>query len=252
MRHPRGLIDMTGMKFGHLTVIEYAGSSNDNSSNWKCKCICGKEIIRQRWRLLKSKRNASCGCVDCFSPYWEGPGKAKDYIGKKFGWFTVIGSVSGKDGKEWQCKCRCGAIVNKKTNLLNRDNIHPEFNCGCHRHGYKKGGFEEIAINQVISGIISTAKRRGLEININKQDIIDIINKPCHYCGTIGGNVKRSFKGPWIGKEFRYNGIDRIDSKKGYDTGNIVPCCGECNEGKMDRSPEMYIAHCRKVVEYNS
>ena len=31
MRHPRGLIDMTGMKFGHLTVIEYAGSSNDTA-----------------------------------------------------------------------------------------------------------------------------------------------------------------------------------------------------------------------------
>lgn len=39
------LIDLTGQKFGHLTVIERDFSSTKNAK-WKCRCDCGKEIIK--------------------------------------------------------------------------------------------------------------------------------------------------------------------------------------------------------------
>ena len=36
------LIDLTGMKFGNLTVIERAENSKDGHVRWNCVCNCGK------------------------------------------------------------------------------------------------------------------------------------------------------------------------------------------------------------------
>lgn len=34
--------NMTGLQFGRMTVIEYAGKSKSNATLWTCKCNCGK------------------------------------------------------------------------------------------------------------------------------------------------------------------------------------------------------------------
>lgn len=56
------LIDLTGQRFGRLTVIERAGSDNFGEATWICKCDCGvkKEI---RGKDLRSGHTRSCGCL---------------------------------------------------------------------------------------------------------------------------------------------------------------------------------------------
>lgn len=58
-RGPDGRIlpdDLTGMKFGRLTPIEYI-----SKRGWICKCDCGKTTIaKPQW--LKEARMVSCGC----------------------------------------------------------------------------------------------------------------------------------------------------------------------------------------------
>ena len=49
--------DLTGQKFGRLTVIKYVGCGK-----WLCKCICGNEKII-RGDKLKSGNTKSCGCI---------------------------------------------------------------------------------------------------------------------------------------------------------------------------------------------
>jgi len=57
------LIDLTGQKFGRLTVIErsYPNAKN-RSTRWLCKCDCGTEKIILR-DSLKSGKTRSCGCL---------------------------------------------------------------------------------------------------------------------------------------------------------------------------------------------
>lgn len=55
------LIDLTGKKFGRLTVVERAGERNNGAVNWLCKCSCGGEIIVEGTQLRRSK-TVSCGC----------------------------------------------------------------------------------------------------------------------------------------------------------------------------------------------
>ena len=57
------LADITGKKFGRLTVLEYAGSNNSNRALWKCLCDCGNEVIA-RSDALKTGKKQSCGCLN--------------------------------------------------------------------------------------------------------------------------------------------------------------------------------------------
>ena len=58
MKYPK---DLTGMKFGKLTVIEKAGYKNRNSQ-WLCECECGNTTVVGKGRLT-SGTTKSCGCL---------------------------------------------------------------------------------------------------------------------------------------------------------------------------------------------
>ena len=61
------LIDITGQRFGRLTVIEKIPSKNSNA-RWLCKCDCGKytDVLGTTLRRGETK---SCGCLR--SDYWK-------------------------------------------------------------------------------------------------------------------------------------------------------------------------------------
>lgn len=61
MTHPR-LKDMTGLRFGKLTVIEKAGNAKRGGAIWRCKCDCGNEK-NVRGADLRSGHTKSCGCI---------------------------------------------------------------------------------------------------------------------------------------------------------------------------------------------
>ena len=52
------LIDLTGKRFGRLTVLERI----DDTLNYRCECDCGNEKIVSG-ELLRSGRTKSCGCL---------------------------------------------------------------------------------------------------------------------------------------------------------------------------------------------
>ena len=54
--------DMTGKKFGLLTVISRAENQGRNT-RWFCRCDCGSDIKAIRTSHLKSGRVISCGCL---------------------------------------------------------------------------------------------------------------------------------------------------------------------------------------------
>ncbi len=53
--------DLTGTKFGFLTVVKFAGRSDGRQSRWECLCDCGKTTIVIRSNLV-SNQIISCGC----------------------------------------------------------------------------------------------------------------------------------------------------------------------------------------------
>lgn len=54
--------DLTGQKFGMLTVIKQMPNNANNKVMWLCKCDCGNEAIVIGSRLYTGKTK-SCGCL---------------------------------------------------------------------------------------------------------------------------------------------------------------------------------------------
>jgi hypothetical protein len=59
------LIDLSGKRFGHITVLGRAGSyvspKGANTPKWKCKCDCGK-VFEVVGASLRNGTTKSCGC----------------------------------------------------------------------------------------------------------------------------------------------------------------------------------------------
>ena len=54
--------DLTGQKFGRLTVIERVENAKDGQACWLCKCECGN-TKRVKARDLRRGNTRSCGCL---------------------------------------------------------------------------------------------------------------------------------------------------------------------------------------------
>ena len=119
--------DLTGEKFGRLTVIKYTGK-NDKRGNtiWLCKCDCGNIVEANAYRL-KNDEKKSCGCL-----YKENLEKIHgnyNLIGKKYNLLTVLEKAYVKNGKKyWKCLCDCGNISYRTTTDLVNNKIK---SCGC-------------------------------------------------------------------------------------------------------------------------
>lgn len=48
--------------FGRLTVLSEAGRTKSGGATWRCKCLCGNEVIVSS-DSLRSGKTQSCGCI---------------------------------------------------------------------------------------------------------------------------------------------------------------------------------------------
>lgn len=105
-------IDLTGQKFGRLTVIERDNNTNKKHGTfWICKCDCST-VKSVNSIALRRGLTQSCGCLNK-----EINSKPKDLsgmIGKRFGRLTVIKrepnhiTPGGQKKAMWLCVCDCG------------------------------------------------------------------------------------------------------------------------------------------------
>lgn len=81
------------------------------------------------------------------------------------------------------------------------------------------------------------ATKRGLEFIITEKEYNEFKLGTCYLCGTVGSK----------GCE---NGIDRIDSSKGYQFSNCMSCCPWCNRFKNATPYAEFVDQCQKIVLY--
>ena len=116
-----------------------------------------------------------------------------------------------------------------------------KYSCGCGMIPNNRYEDRELAILNM--SYIDLKKRNG---NLDFYQIIPfeefkkISFENCFYCGLepnkkiIDQNKKDS------GEFIIINGIDRIDSNRGYECGNVRPCCKNCNFAKNSLTEEEF------------
>lgn len=65
MGHSTKKLDLTGQKYGKLTVLHPAENIGSRTA-WVCKCECGKETIVKTYHL-RNGHVISCGCMNAHS-----------------------------------------------------------------------------------------------------------------------------------------------------------------------------------------
>lgn len=219
--------------------------------------ISSQGFSNNGWKLLKKLRNSNnnyyalikcekCGYEKLVNYYNFVNGKQRkcptcryyDLIG------TVIGSteildvdhieyITRESGKKteyrpyYKVKCtKCGHIHVKlynKTNWLNYK--------GCQRC---VASFDDSKLNRLKNVYKSNAKVRNISWDLTDFEFLELVTKSCAYCGHTQ----------------EYNGIDRIDSNKGYTINNCVPCCSWCNTMKLDHSLEEFLQHITNIYNF--
>ena len=124
--------DLTGQKFGHLTVIKQDSSRGNGTVYWLCQCDCGnKKLFSARASRLRNGETTHCGC----SPVKPGPAIDKNsLVGQKFNRWTVLArdlqkKEQGIKAAYWICQCDCGTIRSVAGRSLKN---HKSKSCGCY------------------------------------------------------------------------------------------------------------------------
>jgi hypothetical protein len=96
------------------------------------------------------------------------------------------------------------------------------------------------------------AKRRGLAYTLSFEQWLALICLNCYLCnGRPANSFKVASKKSY--KQYPnviYQGLDRINSSKGYTLNNVAPCCKHCNYMKREFSKTGLKKHIMKIVKF--
>ena len=87
--------------------------------------------------------------------------------------------------------------------------------------------------------LIRSAKKRGIEVNLNTQFYKDLIKMGCLYCGDSLEDKTGTC-------------LDRHDNSKGYTNGNAVGCCHICNYAKRTLGSEDFYSWVIKAYKHQN
>ena len=162
--------------------------------------------------------------------------KRADIAGKVFGRLTVVEDL-GPDNRGWRfwgCACSCGELIVVNSRELKRGHTQ---SCGClfRENLRKKSGWNRLphgqsAFNQLFGLYKKSAKERGYTFLLTADEFRFLTEQACHYCGALPEIKFRAASG--TNGNYYGNGVDRIDNTSGYEPGNVVPCCTQCNIAK--------------------
>jgi hypothetical protein len=151
---------------------------------------------------------------------------------------------SKKPNYYYLCKC---PLCNKEF-WINQKFVHTQKSCGCLRSERLKLKIEgEAARNQYYHQYKKSAFHKNLEFLLTTEQFTNLTSQNCHYCGdipTLYYFPRRSWGG------YLHNGIDRVDSSRGYTIDNCVPCCKTCNFAKNALSYEEFIEWIDRIVKF--
>lgn len=127
--------ELTGERFGMLTVIEKCEATQDRYALWRCKCDCGKEVFVNTKRL-KRGTITNCGCIPKNAV--RNGSIAEDLTGQVFGSLTVLHRAENRNGRVmWKCICKCGNEKNVSAHELKKRKTHSCGNsCSCRSHSF--------------------------------------------------------------------------------------------------------------------
>jgi hypothetical protein len=173
--------------------------------------------------------------------------RGKDYAGNKYGHLTLIRYLkpggSGV-GAIWLARCDCGT----ERELIARTAVHGRIrscgNCQYSREltaaGATRGSRIRAGQRRLYVRYLNKAVTRGITWTLTPEQFIDIITKPCVYCGTDPDQANNPAR-------MRHSGLDRVESHIGYTPDNCIAACSICRAMKGDLNASDFLEKIQKI-----
>ncbi len=233
------LIDLSGKRFGRLTVIERCGTyispGGAKQPKWLCRCDCGNETEVVRGALTNGSTK-SCGCLNKELSKTKGERKGIDLVGKRFGRLIVVERKDnkidnkGKSERIWLCKCDCGNETSVRSGSLLRKK-QPTRSCGCLNSEYGLNMINNARESDRFEG--TRVGALNMKINSNNTSGVKGVcreKRRKKWMAYIQIRGKHKFLGYFDFKE------DAIKARKEAEERYFKPIVEEFNEVRKDES----------------
>ena len=94
------------------------------------------------------------------------------------------------------------------------------------------------------------SKNRSFELTYDQFKTI--VHNNCFYCGSEPTYLKSMIRYSKNTSLQKLNGVDRIDSSKGYTLDNCVPCCALCNQMKSNIDFNTFLEQIAKIHNFKN
>lgn len=170
--------------------------------------------------------------------------KQIDYTGFKTKAFTVI---KRSDASKWLVRCnKCG-----QEHIRTISNIKRRKTTGCekctHRIAIAKPNDWHLYVHYK-----GHARDKNRVFELTYEQFKEIVQKDCFYCGSSPKVMQHMLRYCKNSEPQPLNGIDRIDSSKGYTVDNCVSCCPLCNQMKSNIDQNVFLAQIEKIYNFKN
>lgn len=180
--------NLTGQRYGEMTVVSEAAQSTDYKRNWTCQCSCGNAIVVSQDNLVRG-RTKSCGCQ-------KKSHSKHQLVGEHFGRLTVLheGRKNAHYERYWFCRCECGEVKEIKQDNLLKGRTK---SCGClKKEKSQQQGFKlrEIRVENVYLPSLARELNRNNRTGV-KGVSVKVVKGGTRYVANINVDKKRIYLG---------------------------------------------------------
>jgi len=168
---------------------------------------------------------------------------------RSFGRLEVISRTRRKGDAYWKCKCSCGNYKEVGSGNLRSGSVQ---SCGCLSRSLLRGVARynttpDKVEKSLLKQYQKQATERGLSWELSSDQFHNLLRGNCHYCNLVPSNLekRKNF-------EFRYSGVDRVDSSDDYVVENVVSCCKLCQRMKMALPVDQFLEQVKRIFKHIS
>lgn len=148
----------------------------------------------------------------------------------------------------WVCRCKCGEINTIEVSSLNRGG-----SSSCRVCAMKKTRDERIVPAHYWLKLTTNAERRLIQVSVSHEDVETLLTDQKHLCALTGWRIGfgrgRTKDGKHSDGETTAS-LDRIDSSKPYEAGNIQWVHKDVQNMKQSFTEERLKVLCRAILSY--
>ena len=247
---------LIGKVFGPITIKNIIphyrhSSSQRHQVNYDAEVYCDvcKQNKTMGLRSILEGNNKSCGCLKHVKPFGLQNPKCLDLTGQKFHKLMVLNvDPSRRNRVFWWCRCDCGKEKSVAARHLRNGSVK---SCGCDKHLTGKQnpcwkGYEEIGAHYWARQVRG-AEQRNLSFKITIEYVWDLFIKQNKKCALTGQPL--CFQSRTALTDGTAS-LDRIDSSRGYEVGNVWWVHKDINSLKSNFTLDNFREMCKLVTQY--